>query len=287
VKGPAKLQVGIRSGNINFMADVEAGAEWKLVDVPFSSLVPMGKVPEGTKWSPDAVEVFGITTPQLPHGSERGDGKVMFEADDVSLYGPSSGKLEPVASGPAGPIAVVPFTPLASIPTSGWIELATDPERDGKIPSLPDATRLEAVPSSADGFLWVRVTLREPPHDRWIGMNVVLDEDGDPSNGYAWWGANKEFKFDQVVTVWCLRTAEGCQGYIGLANADQAASGNFIMGGGSRLRFAIDPARRAYVVGIPRDLLNLKKDEFRLVAAVGSALLFGDDVPGQGAALLH
>lgn len=286
LKGPARLQVGIRRGNINFMAAVDAGAEWKLIDVPFASLVPLGKVPEGTKWDPSAVEVLGITTPQVPRGSERGDGKVMFEVDDVSLYGPGTGKLEPIATGPAGSVAVVPFTPLASIPARGWVELATDPERDGKIPTLPDATRLEAIPASPDGFLWVRVTLREVPHDRWMGMNVVLDEDGDPANGYAWWGANKAFKFDQVVTVWCLREAQGCQGYIGLADADQAAAGTFIAGGGGRLRFAIDPTRRAYVVGIPRDLLNLKQ-EVRLVAAVGSALLFGDDVPGQGAATLR
>lgn len=287
VKGPARLQVGLRSGMVNFMAEVKAGADWKFVDVPFASLKPLGKVPEGTRWKPEAVEVFGVTTPQLPGAQDRGAGKVDFELDDVALYGRGAGKPAPIASGTAGPVSTVPFTPLASIPTAGWIELATDPARDGKTPSLPDATRLEAIPSSSDGLLWIRVTLREPPHGRWMGLNVALDVDGDTADGFAWWGANSAFKFDQLVTVWCFRVAEGCEGFIGLADAGQVASGTFVAGGGQNLRFAIDKERRAYVVGIPRDSLRLEKGEVRLVAAVGSALLFADDVPGKGAATLR
>ena len=83
---------------------------------------------------------------------------------------------------------VVPLAKLSTIPASGWTAVAADPERDGRVPSLPDATSLEVIPS-ADKMIWVRVTLREPPNDRWIGINLALDIDGDPANGYAWWGA--------------------------------------------------------------------------------------------------
>ena len=120
-----------------------------------------------------------------------------------------------------------------------------------------------------------------------MGLNVALDVDGDPADGFAWWGANSAFKFDQLVTVWCFRVADGCEGFIGLADADQVASGTYVAGGGRSLRFAIDRGRRAFVVGIPRDSLRLKNGDLRLVAAVGSALLFNDDVPGQGAATLR
>jgi len=81
--------------------------------------------------------------------------------------------------------------------------------------------------------------------------------------------------------------AEGRQGFIGLADAGQVASGTVVAGDGRNLRFAIDKERHTYVVGIPRNSLRLRKGEVRLVAAVGSALLFADDVPGQGAAILH
>jgi len=287
VKGPARLQVGFRAGVTNFMAEISAGPEWKLTEVPFATLAPLGKVPEGKGWNPAEVQVFGITTPQMRRGEERGDGKVDFQVDDIVFYGKGEEKPAPLALGATGPVSTIPFVPSASIPKDGWIELATDPAGDGRMPSLPNATRLETIPSSPDGLLWVRVTLSEPPHDRWLGMNLALDVDGDPANGNAWWGANNTFKFDEVVTVWCFHVAEGCQGYIGLAGADQAASGTFIDGVGRRLRFAIDKDRRAYILGVPRDALHLERSDFRLVAAVGSALLFNDDVPGQGAATLH
>ena len=118
-------------------------------------------------------------------------------------------------------------------------------------------------------------------------VNLALDVDGDPANGFAWWGANTAFKFDRLVTVWCFRVADGCQGYVGIADAAQVAARTFVAGGGEKLRVAIDRDRRAFVVGVPRALLQLQGNEIRLVAAVGSAILYGDDVPGQGAATIR
>jgi hypothetical protein len=288
VKGPARLDVGFRSGVVNFMARVEAGPDWKLVEIPFSTLKPTSSnVPDGTRWDASALQVFGVTTPQMPASDDRTTGELSFELDDVMFYADRSSRVEPVASGPSTGVTVVPFTTFADIPSTGWIDLGSDPERDGKIPSLPDATRLEMIASAPGDVLWAKVTLRESPHDRWIGMNLALDTDGDPANGFAWWGANTAFKFDLLVTVWCFRVADGCQGYVGVADAAQVAARTLVAGGGERLRVAIDRERRAFIVGVPRELLKLPGREIRLVAAVGSALLFGDDVPGQGAATIR
>jgi hypothetical protein len=120
-----------------------------------------------------------------------------------------------------------------------------------------------------------------------MGLNLAIDTDGDPANGFAWWGANGAFRFDQLVTVWCFRVADGCQGYIGVADAGQVAARTMVAGGGEQLRIAIDRDRRAFIVGVPRALLKLRDQEIRLVAAVGSALLYADDVPGQGAATIR
>jgi hypothetical protein len=230
--------------------------------------------------------VFGVTTPQAP-GEGPAAGEVAFELDDVTFYGTGAGPGSPIVSGTPTGLAVVPFTSVAAIPSTGWIDLGADPERDGKTPTLPDATRLEAIPSAANDMLWVRVTLREPPHERWMGVNLALDVDGDPANGFAWWGTNSGFRFDRLVTVWCFRVAAGCQGYIGVADAAQAATGTLVAGGADALRVAIDPERRAFVVGVVRMRLGFDGRPIRLVAAVGSALLYADDVPGQGAAVIR
>jgi hypothetical protein len=287
VRGSGRLDVGFRSGVVNFMAPIDAGPDWQIADVPFAMLKPTGKVPVGTKWNASALQVFGITTPQSSTGSEQARADMFFEVDDVTFYRSREGRAEPIAAGPETGLMVVPFAKTGSLPSTGWTEIAADPERDGRMPALPDATRLEVLPSTPDRRLWVRVTLREVPHDRWIGMNLALDTDGDPTNGFAWWGANTAFKFDRIVTVWCFRVADGCQGYIGIGDAAQAASGTFVAGAGELLRFAIDRERHAFVLGIPRDRLGLTGKEIRVVAAVGSALLFSDDVPGQGAAIVR
>jgi hypothetical protein len=286
VKSRVALQVGIRSGMVNFMADVAPGDGWRLVEVPFSTLAPLGKAAEGTRWNPVKVETFGVTTPQLPGAEDRAAEDLAVEIDEIVLYGRGEGSAAPVAVGPPGSSTVAPFTPLASIPAKGWVVLAEDAAGDGRMPSLPDATRLETIPSTPDGLLWLRVSLSEAPHDRWIGLNAVLDVDGDPANGTEWWGANKVFKFDRLVSVWCMRVEEGCQGVIGAADADQVASGVFADGAGG-VRLAIDRERRAFVVGIPRDSLRVRADQLRMVVAVGSALSFNDDVPGEGAVTLR
>jgi hypothetical protein len=270
---------------INFMARVDAGPGWRQVDIPFAMLGPRGKVPEGTRWNPAAVQVFGVTTPQAEAG-ERAGGEIAFEIDDVQFYGHGGATSQPVASGPPAGQTVVPFTALAAIPSDGWTDLANDPAGDAKIDGLPDATRLQAI-EDAGGMLWVRATLRETPHDRWIGMNLALDVDDDPGNGAAWWGANSTFHFDRLVTVWCIRVAAGCQGVIGVADAKAVAAGSIVTGESRRLKFAIDRDGRAFVVGVPRELIGVRGTPIRLVAAVGSALLYADDVPGQGAATIR
>lgn len=287
VKGPARLQVGFRVGQVNFMAPVEAGSRWSTVEVPFSSLAPLGKTQKGARWTSEGVTTFGVTTPQVAVEGARPEGEVAFEIDDVELYGAAEAGAGPIPAGDGGGMEVLPLAPLSSIPSSGWIDLGDDPARDGNTPSLPDAIRLEANPSAPDGRLWVRVTLREAPHDRWMGMNLVLDVDGDPADGQPWWGSNSSFRFDRLVSVWCMRVEAGCQGFIGLADAEQAAAGRLVAGGGADLRFAIDRERKAFVVGVPREALRIGANEIRLVAAVGSAIIYGDDVPGQGAAILH
>jgi hypothetical protein len=99
VKGPGRLDVGFRSGLVNFMTRVDAGPEWKLVEIPFAQLAPSGKVPEGTTLNASALQVFGVTTPQSPGTDDRTSGEFSFEVDDIAFYTSNTSSVQPMLPG--------------------------------------------------------------------------------------------------------------------------------------------------------------------------------------------
>jgi len=115
---------------------------------------------------------------------------------------------------------------------------------------------------------------------------AALDTDGDPANGMEWWGANKAFHFDRVVTAYGSATGEGYEGTIGIADAAEVQKGDMAGSRNERVVVLLDRAHPAIVVGIPRSALGPSAAPVRVVAAVGSAFQHNDDVPDAGAATL-
>src|SRR4029450_5455008 len=93
-----------------------------------------------------------------------------------------------------------PTPSRSDLPSCEWKELATDAAHDGKQERLPDATSVAACGDPGHSRAWFRITLAGATPARWLGANLALDVDGDPANGMAWWGANKEFHFDRLVS---------------------------------------------------------------------------------------
>lgn len=268
---PGSYSAGLRpaGGAFNFVGPFEIGAEWRDIEVPFASLVPQGTQDE-VAWNPDALGWVGFsiaTTASTATGFR-------IEIDDVGFV--------PAPVPPffrVGKLALDDAAPLASLP---WRPLATDPAGDGTSPRLPDAAALAWAPDG-DGRVWFRVALHGPAPERWLGINVALDVDGDPTNGTAWWGANKAFHFDRLVTAYLWPGAGYWQGALGVARAESVTRG--VMDDLSRdVRVAVDRgAPGAFLVGVPGAALAGGRPT-RLIATVGSAMLNNDDLPDSGAA---
>jgi len=177
-------------------------------------------------------------------------------------------------------------SPASELPKGPWKELTTDAPDDGKQKRLPDATTLAVGPDDAKGRVWFRIALSGPVPARWVGVNLALDTDGDPNNGMEWWGTNKVFKFDRLVTVYGSATGSGYDGMIGIAEADEVKAGNLMGSKDERVSLVLDRGDPALIVGIPRSALGGLGKPVRLVAAVGSAFAHNDDVPNEGAAVL-
>jgi hypothetical protein len=259
---------------MNFMAAFDVGAAWTTVELRFADLAP-APAPAGTPamaFAPSGIAWLGVAS-----GADT-PRDFALEIDDVELV-PEAVRDAALA---ARATHKLKLTDPRSLERLAFATIGRDDRGDGVSPRLPDARELQ-VAVDGDDRLWFRFVLHDRPPDGWLGVNVALDVDDNRDNGGAWWGQNKPFHFDRLITAYLGRGAGYWQGFVGVADAAQVAA--FAMDGRSRdVRVAVDPARRTLAVGVPRAALGLPAGgRVRLIGTVGSNFTFNDDVPADGA----
>jgi hypothetical protein len=278
IRGNGDVLVGVRRGSgavsLNFMVQVTASGEWKDLDIPFTRLRPQGKVHENDPWDPHEAYWLGVSS--VPGAR----GPFTIDIDAVAwIARPGSAAAAPAVESGAPPLTrhLDPDEagPLRKLT---WRELARDGEGDGK-PGLPDARMLFAAVDASRPLVWFRIDLRDDVPPDWIGVNLVLDSDGDPLNGTAWWGQNAAFHFDRLVTAWVWRVGKGYEGTVGIASGEEVAA--MRLTNDQELHLAIDRDVRRVYLGVPR--AGIAGAATRAVAAVGSAMFHSDDLPDQSA----
>jgi pimeloyl-ACP methyl ester carboxylesterase len=169
-------------------------------------------------------------------------------------------------------VIVMPVSVTAQV----WTVLAVDPKGDGRDPSLPDAAQLSYRYDKRQDLLWFRVTLYGKPNEESFGVNIVVDTGAEDGAKMNWWGANKDFKFDKLVTAWVTRGNGGYQGTIGVGDATGANAQNFnnLLQNNVQIRAEGD----SIVIGVKRTDLT-DKMKMNLIAAVGSNQRWNDDIP--------
>ena len=163
-------------------------------------------------------------------------------------------------------------TPVRQI----WTVLAFDAKDDGRDPALPDAAQLSYRYDKQEDMLWFRVSLYGRPNSESFGVNIVLDTGGDDATKMNWWGANKDFKFDKLVTVWVTRREGTYEGTIGVGDATgvKARNINNLLQNNVKIQIEGD----AIILGIRRTDIT-DKMKMNLIAAVGSKEQWNDDIP--------
>jgi len=174
-------------------------------------------------------------------------------------------------------IAVSLGCPGQSTPSGPiWNVLAFDAKGDGRDPSLADAALLSCRYDKQQDTLWFRVSLYGKPNPDTFGVNIVVDTGGDDASKMNWWGANKDFKFDKLVTAWVKRGASGYEGTIGVGDVAGVKAKNFnnLLQNNLQIRVEGD----AIVIGVKRTDIT-DKMKMNLIAAVGSNEQWNDDIP--------
>ncbi len=167
------------------------------------------------------------------------------------------------------------FAP-ASVSAQIWTVLAGDFKGDARDPSLADAAQFAYRYDKQGDLLWFRVSLYGTPNEKVFGVNIVFDTGSDDPGKMNWWGANKDFKFDKLLTAWVTQTGAGYQGTIGVGNAEGAQAKNFnnLLQNNLQIRIEGD----SIVIGVKRKDIT-EKNKVNLIAAVGSNQVWNDDLP--------
>jgi len=180
-------------------------------------------------------------------------------------------------------IMISPAVLAQSASTQVWTVLAFDAKGDGRDPSLPDAAQLSYRYDKQQDMLWFRVSLYGKANEEAFGVNIVADTSSDNAEKMNWWGGNKDFKFNRLVTAWVTQSENGYQGTIGVGDAAGAKTRNVnnLLQNNLQIRIEGD----SIVIGLKRTDLT-DKMKMNLIAAVGSNLEWNDDIPNTRFATL-
>ena len=161
--------------------------------------------------------------------------------------------------------------------------LTFDSKGDGRDPSLADAAQLAYRYDKQQDLLWFRIALYGQPKKEAFGVNLVIDTGGDDSTKMNWWGANKTFRFDRLVTAWVTRGNNGYEGTIGVGDA--AGVNAKQMNNLRQNNLQIQVEGDSIVIGVKRTDIT-DKMTMKLIAAVGSNEQWNDDIPNAGSAAI-
>lgn len=159
-----------------------------------------------------------------------------------------------------------------------WTVAGFDAKGDGRDAGLPDAAQLSYRYDQTQDKLWFRLALYGKLDKNAFGINIVMDTGTDPVKE-PWWGGNKDFGFDRIVTAWVTAGPVGYEGTIGVADGAGAKARNLTNLGKDNVDIKVDVD--AIVVGFKRTDVT-EKMKFNVLAAVGSNRQWNDDIPNTG-----
>src|SRR5215470_4015848 len=104
----------------------------------------------------------------------------------------------------------------AGVSAQVWTVLGAKGKGTALDPSLAEAAQLSYRYDREQDLLTFRIALYGTPNERSFGVNLAFDTGGDEASKMNWWGANKAFKFDKLITAWVTRGNNGFEGIIGV-----------------------------------------------------------------------
>jgi len=165
-----------------------------------------------------------------------------------------------------------------SSPAQNWTLLADDPKGDSLDSSRGDAAGLAYRYDKQLDFLWFRISVYGELNEHMIAA-IAIDTGDDDAVKETWWGLNKSFRFNKMISARIKRGDNGYQGKIGVAFEAGDKRQDF-----SRLKLKeiqIRVQAKSILIGVKRtDLTN--KFKMNVIAAIMLDKQWNDEIPNSG-----
>lgn len=159
-----------------------------------------------------------------------------------------------------------------------WTPLANDDEGDANNANLADGKALSYYYDATADSLWFKIDLHSLPNTETIGINLVVDTDQDQSTGASWWGSNRSFTFDKLVTAWVVKAQPGkYAGTMGIGDAASVMRFQMTNLSQNNISLSVDEPGKTLIIGLKRTDLD-EDHAMNLIAAVGSNMAWNDDL---------
>jgi len=163
-----------------------------------------------------------------------------------------------------------------------WKQLAAESANDGRNPNWAEAKALSFYYDASTDTLWFKFDLERLPNPNAFGLNLIVDTDQNQQTGANWWGNNKTFKYDRLVTVWVIKTGPNrYRGAVGIGDTHGIQRGRYTNLFQNNLAFRADAEKKIFLLGFKSAELD-KDGQFDLMGEVGSNVGWNDDVPDSG-----
>jgi len=172
--------------------------------------------------------------------------------------------------------------PPAETESFNWIQLAEDPQGDGRVSSKSDGKSLSYYYEPGSDKLWFKFELFNNPNPSAFALNVLIDTDADQSTGANWFAINKNFRLERMISYW-MRINDGkLQGVNGITNAGGFQNRQWTKLSDGSVNFYLDKDDNAYIISVNRTDIADDLDTFNVMGAVGEYTSWNDDIPNSG-----
>ena len=183
----------------------------------------------------------------------------------------------------SGHLSTFEINPLpAHVKQFAWVKLADDQAQDGRRKDSADGKALHYFYDAETDTLWFKLELYNAVSKR-PAVSISIDTDADQTTGIGWYGANSAFQFEKMLSVGPIsQDGEVYTGYNGITNQEGVAAADWINEKQNVLAFHVDPADKAYFIGVKRADLMPERARIHVIGSVGANALWNDDIGETG-----